>query len=114
MSDCIFCKIANGEFPALRVYENEYVFAINDINPVAKVHVLIIPKKHYDNILSLSGGDAALLCAIQEAVREVAKIKEISETGFRLISNCGKDGGQSVPHLHYHLIGGSELGQRII
>ena len=114
MDDCIFCKITGGEIPSPRIYENDEVIAIDDIHPVAKVHVLIIPKAHYDNILCVDGGNAALLCAIQRAVREIARIKGIDGSGFRLISNCGKDGAQSVPHLHFHIVGGQRLGARIL
>ena len=114
MPDCIFCKIAGGEIPSPRVYENDDVFVIDDINPVSKVHALIITKAHFDNILSLGAENAGILLSIQQAVRETAKIKGVAESGFRLISNCGKDGGQSVPHLHFHLIGGKKLSLKII
>ncbi|MDR3120290.1 MAG: histidine triad nucleotide-binding protein [Clostridiales bacterium] len=116
MSDCIFCKIVAGEIPAERVYENDQVVAIRDIAPVAPVHVLILPKAHYPNILALDGGegDAALLAGVQRAVREVARKEGVETSGFRLIINCGEDGGQTVPHLHYHLLGGRTLGARLV
>jgi len=114
MPDCIFCKIAGGEIPSPRIYENAYAIAIDDINPVSKVHSLVITKKHYEDILSLDTDDAGLLRGIHEAIRETAKIKGVSASGFRLISNCGDDGGQSVPHLHFHIIGGQKLGVRIL
>ena len=114
MTDCIFCKIACGEIPSPRIFENAEVIAIDDIHPVAKVHVLIIPKAHYENILCVDDENAALLRGINQAVREIARIKGIDESGFRLISNCGKNGAQSVPHLHYHIIGGQQLGVRVI
>ena len=114
MPDCIFCKIANGEIPSLKVYENDDVFVIDDINPVAKTHALLITKKHYADILSLDSDNAGLLRSIHEAVRETARIKGIGGSGFRLINNCGADGGQTVPHLHYHIIGGEKLNPHII
>ena len=114
MSECVFCKIANGEIAAPRIYENGEVIAINDINPVANVHVLIISKTHYGNILSDGIEGSGLLDGVLRAVREVAKIKGISDSGFRLVSNCGEDGGQSVPHLHFHIVGGQRLGAHII
>ena len=110
--DCIFCKIVNNEIPSPRVYENDYVIAIDDINPVAKVHALIITKKHMLDLLELDIEDAGLLRGVHEAVRSVAKIKGVAETGFRLISNCGSDGRQAVPHLHFHIIGGQRLSGR--
>jgi len=97
-----------------RVYENGRVFVINDINPVTKVHALIITKKHIGDVLSAGDESADLYKDIFDAVRETARIKGISESGFRLITNCGEDGGQSVPHLHFHLIGGQKLGVKLV
>ena len=110
MSDCIFCKIVNGEIPALKVFENESAIVIDDIQPAAKVHALIITKTHYSDILSADiNNDADLMRGVHDAVREVARIKEVDGSGFRLICNCGDDGGQTVPHLHFHIIGGEKL-----
>ena len=114
MPDCIFCKIVGGEIPSAILYENEHVIAIDDIRPVAKIHSLIITKRHYDSILSPDPEDAGLLGGVMRAVREVAAIKGVAESGFRLISNCGVEGGQTVPHLHFHIIGGQPLGARIV
>jgi len=114
MDDCIFCKIVSGAIPAAIIYENDYVVAIDDIHPAAKVHALIITKTHYCNILELDPGDAGALRGIHQAVREITRIKGVSESGFRVISNCGGDGGQSVPHLHYHVLGGQKLGDKIL
>ncbi len=130
MEDCIFCKIANGEIGSL-IYENEFVCAFDDLNPQAPVHTLIIPKKHIANIedLNIGGGenchhgeneehagpcDGKYIKEIFNAIKEVAKIKGVSETGYRIISNCGKDAGQTVMHLHFHLLAGKELGEKII
>jgi histidine triad (HIT) family protein len=114
MTGCIFCAMMDGEIPVSKIYENDCAIAIDDINPVAKVHALIITKTHYDNILSIDGENAAALSGIQRAIREVAKIKGVGESGFRLVSNCGADSGQSVPHLHFHLLGGQILGDKIL
>lgn len=113
MEDCIFCKIANKEIGTL-IYENDYVAAFDDLNPVAPVHSLIVPKKHIENIEALTEEDLKYVSEIHKAIKEVAKLKGVNEKGYRVISNCGKDAGQSVMHLHYHLIGGKELGEKII
>lgn len=113
MDNCIFCKIANKEIGNL-IYENEHVVAFDDLNPVAPVHSLIVPKKHIENIEDLSEEDLIYITEIHKAIKEVAKIKKVNESGYRIINNCGKDAGQSVMHLHYHLIGGKELGEKII
>ena len=107
MSDCIFCKIAAGEIPTELVYENDLVVAFDDISPQAPVHTLIIPKKHYDNISD--GIDSDSLNAIFSAVGEVAKIKGIDKSGYRLTINTGKHAMQSVFHIHVHLLGGTQL-----
>ena len=113
MENCIFCKIANKEIGTL-IYENEYVAAFDDLNPVAPVHSLIVPKKHIENLEDLKNEDLIYIQEIHKAIKEVAKIKGVNESGYRIINNCGKDAGQSVMHLHYHLIGGKELGEKII
>ena len=113
MEDCIFCKIANKEIGKL-IYENDYVVAFDDLNPVAPVHSLIIPKKHIKNMEDIKEEDLKYITEIHKAIKEVAKIKGVNESGYRIISNCGKDAGQSVMHLHYHLIGGKVLGEKII
>ena len=114
MGDCIFCKIVSGEIMSPRIYENEHVIAIEDIRPMSIVHSLIITKKHIEDILSLDPMDSALMRGVQEAVLEVANIKGVAGPGFRLIVNCGEDGAQGVPHLHYHIIGGRKLGDRLV
>ena len=108
MDDCLFCRIVAGEIPSDKVYEDEYVLAFKDIDPQAPVHVLIIPKKHYDNVLSVHAGDD-IMEKINEAVRIVAEKCSVDKTGFRVITNCGEDAGQSVKHLHFHLMGGRVL-----
>ena len=110
MSDCLFCKIIAGEIPGNAVYEDEKVYAFRDINPQTPVHVLIVPKKHMDNILQCDGETAA---ALTEAVRVIAKQEGVAESGFRVVSNCGRDGAQSVNHLHIHLMGGKAMREKM-
>ena len=110
MNDCLFCKIIAGEIPSGKVYENDKVYAFRDINPQAPVHVLIVPKKHFDNILQC---DAETAAALADAVRVIAAQEGVDKSGFRLISNCGRDGAQSVNHLHVHLLGGRALPEKM-
>ena len=114
MSECLFCRIIEGEIPSTKVYENEYVYAFEDINPVAPVHVLIVPKKHIDSVMDLTEEDAEYINEIFKAVKEIARIKDVADDGFRLINNCGEHGGQTVYHLHFHMIGGKKLGERLL
>ena len=106
MSDCLFCRIIAGEIPGNTVYEDDKVYAFRDINPQAPTHVLIVPKRHCDSILECDGETAA---ALVEAVRTVAVQEGLDRTGFRVASNCGEHGCQSVKHLHIHLLGGRQL-----
>ena len=110
MKDCLFCKIIAGEIPGSVVYEDDKVFAFRDINPQAPVHVLIVPKRHMANILECDSETAA---ALTDAVRTIAAQEGVAESGFRVVSNCGRDGAQSVPHLHVHLLGGRALGEKM-
>ncbi|MDD3436506.1 MAG: histidine triad nucleotide-binding protein [Candidatus Gastranaerophilales bacterium] len=100
MTDCIFCKIISGEIPADKLFENDYVIAINDINPKAKVHALVIPKVHIDSLNELE--DEKLMSEILKATKEVAKIKGVKS--YRLHVNVGKEEGQIVFHLHFHVL----------
>jgi histidine triad (HIT) family protein len=104
--DCLFCKIISGEIPSAKVYEDEYVYAFRDINPQAPTHVLIAPKKHIPNVLSC---DADTARHLTEAIGKVAELEGVAESGFRALTNCGRDGGQTVDHLHVHLLGGKKL-----
>lgn len=110
MKDCLFCRIIAGEIPSNKVYEDEKVFAFRDINPQAPVHVLLVPKKHMKNILEC---DAETAAALTDAVRAVAKLEGVEEKGFRILSNCGEHGCQSVHHLHVHLLGGKQLTEKM-
>jgi len=105
MSDCIFCKIANGEIPSNLVYENEYVAAFNDINPAAPVHILVIPKKHVESLNELD--DKNLMAELLSGVKEVTKKLGIKD--FRTVINTGKGAGQEVFHIHLHIISGRPL-----
>ena len=109
MGDCLFCRIINGEIPSAKVFENDEVFAFRDINPQAPVHVLIVPKKHVANVIE--GAECGLMNELCGVVAEIALREGVDKTGFRLITNCGHDGCQSVGHLHLHLIGGRQLSE---
>ena len=112
---CLFCDIIEGKIPSTKVYENEKVLCFNDINPAAPVHVLVIPKKHYDDIRDIANAadGAEYLSAVSKAIDEVAKIKGL-DSGFRVINNCGEDGGQTVKHVHFHVVGGVKLNEHIL
>lgn len=114
MENCIFCKIINRLIPSTIVYEDDNVLAFNDINPVAPVHVVIIPKVHIANINDLTEENAAVMGDIHLAAKKIAAKLGTAGQGYRLINNCGADAGQTVFHLHYHLIGGLKLGVKII
>jgi len=107
--DCIFCKIIDGEIPSKKVYENELVYAFYDIAPEAPIHVLIIPKKHIASINDVKEDDMNYITQIHLAAKKIAKDLGVDITGFRLVNNCGEAGGQTVYHLHYHLLGGRNL-----
>ena len=107
MTDCVFCKIVSGEIPSKRVYEDDQVIVINDLNPEAPVHVLVIPKEHTENILTAS---PEILVHVKKVLPEIVKKLGIAEKGFRVVVNTGVEGGQTVPHLHFHILGGKELG----
>ncbi len=108
--DCIFCKIIAGEIPSSKVYEDDKVLAFNDINPAAPVHILVIPKKHIESAVALSDEDDALIAHIFKVIRQIAKEQGL-ENGFRLVSNVGADGGQTVKHLHFHILGKKQFGE---
>lgn len=107
MSECLFCRIIAGDIPADKVYEDQEVLAFRDIAPKAPVHVLVVPKKHIASLEELEEGDAALMGRLQVALRDIARELGIAATGYRVILNCGRDAGQVVFHIHYHLLGGS-------
>ena len=114
MEDCIFCKIIKGEIPSEKVYEDEDILAFKDINPAAPIHILVIPKKHVKSLLELEDEDYELVGKIQKVINKLAHQLSIEQEGFRVIVNCGKDAGQEVMHLHYHLLAGRKLGSKIV
>ena len=110
MADCIFCKIAAKEIPSSLVYEDEQVVAFKDLEPQAPVHVLVIPKKHVESVLALQEEDKALAAHILvDVIPKLAKELGVAEKGFRVVANTGDEGGQSVKHLHFHLLGGRSM-----
>lgn len=108
--DCLFCKVIAGEIPCDKVYESENLLAFRDISPVADQHVLVIPKKHVASAIDLDDSDSKWLGELHISIGKIADKLGLRENGFRLISNIGRHGGQSVAHLHYHIIGGKPLG----
>ena len=111
MADCIFCKIARHELPSQVIYENEQVIVFNDINPAAPVHLLVIPKLHVENICSAELLEhPTLLTAIMAAIQGVVQQEGLSANGFRVVVNRGRDAGEAVPHLHFHILAGRLLG----
>jgi len=109
--DCIFCRIAGGEIPSDVVYEDDEIMAFRDLNPMAPVHVLIIPKEHIGSLDDIDGSDgqSLMLGRLVSKIGEIAALLEL-ENGYRVVSNCGEDGMQTVGHLHFHLLGGRKLG----
>ena len=114
MDDCLFCKIIKGEIPSQKVYEDEEILAFKDINPAAPVHILVIPKKHIDSIAKMEKEDEVLVGKIYTVINKIAEEQGVKEDGFRVIVNCGKNGGQEVMHLHFHLLAGTKLGEKIV
>lgn len=107
--DCIFCKIAAGEIPSTKVYEDDKVIAFKDINPLAPVHILVIPKTHIESAAEITADNSAVVAHIFEVIAKIAKEQGIDKDGFRVVSNCGENGCQSVKHLHFHILGGKKL-----
>lgn len=108
MPDCLFCKIAAGEIPSKKVYEDDKILAFYDISPMAPVHVLVIPKTHVDSVAAITEETAPLVAHIFSVIPKIARELKL-EGGFRVVSNCGDDAGQSVKHLHFHILGGQKL-----
>jgi len=108
--NCIFCRIINGEIPAKIIHQDDKVVAFADISPQTPIHLLIVPKKHIPTILDLEEADKELVGHIYFIAKELAVKNNIALTGFRLVTNCNKDAGQEVFHLHFHLLGGRKMG----
>lgn len=113
LSDCLFCKIVAGEIPSNKVYEDEFVLAFLDISPVTPVHILVVPKLHIVSAADVSAENSVYVAKCFEAIAEIAASEGL-DSGFRVITNSGIDGAQSVFHLHFHLLGGQALGARLV
>ena len=112
MSDCLFCKIINGEIPSKKLYEDEKILAFYDISPIAPVHFLVIPKQHIASVDAIDADNSAIVAYIFQKLGELAKLAGI-ENGYRVISNCGADAGQTVQQLHFHVLGGKEMNWQV-
>ncbi len=112
MENCLFCKIVKGEIPSAKVWEDEQVYAFKDINPQAPFHVLVVPKKHVASVAEIGMLEDSEIAAILRAVSNIAAEASLPG-GFRVISNCGPDACQSVPHLHFHILGGCQMADRM-
>ncbi len=110
MENCLFCKIIAGIIPSSKVYEDEKILAFKDINPQAPVHVLVIPKTHIASVDEITAENSGVIAYIFENIPNIAKLAGI-ENGYRVISNCGPDACQTVPHLHFHVLGGAHLAE---
>ena len=108
MSNCLFCRIIAGEIPSTKVYEDETVFAFRDIAPQAPTHILVIPKAHIDSCNGITAENSAVVARIFEVIPQIAKAEGL-ENGYRVVSNCGEHAGQTVHHLHFHILGGKQL-----
>ena len=116
MSDCLFCRIVRGELPSVKIFEDESVIAFADLHPVAPVHVLIVPRRHFADLNELAANPdgIAVMGTVLNAVPKVAAAAGVLESGYRLINNCGSDAGQTIRHVHFHLIGGQAMGERLL
>ena len=114
MEDCLFCKIIKGEIPSTKVYEDDEILAFNDINPAAPIHKLVIPKKHIASLAHMEKEDEAIVGKIYGVINKIAEEKGFKESGYRVIVNCGKDAGQEVMHLHFHILAGAKFGDKIV
>ena len=110
--DCLFCKIIEGSIPSTKVYEDETVYAFRDIAPQAPTHILVVPKAHIDSCGSITAENSAVVAHIFEVIPRIAKAEGLDK-GFRVVSNCGDDGCQSVHHLHFHILGGAKLSEKM-
>ena len=113
MADCIFCKIIAGQIPSSKVYEDDAIYAFRDINPMAPVHVLVVPKLHVCCADKIDASNSAYVARIFEAIPKIAAAEGLTN-GYRIINNCGEDGCQSVRHLHFHLLGGKKLPESLV
>lgn len=110
---CIFCKIANKEIPSEPEFESDNIIAINDLNPQAPVHILVMPKKHISSMNDINAENSHIISEIFESIKLIAEKAGIKESGYRVLCNCGEDGCQSVLHLHFHILGGKKLSETL-
>ena len=110
MSDCLFCKIINGEIPSSKVYEDDKVYAFNDIDPQAPVHFLVVPKTHISSALEIDDSNEDIIGHVFKVVAKLAKDMGFDKKGYRIVNNCGEDGGQTVGHIHFHVLAGRNIG----
>ena len=108
--DCIFCKIIAGDIPSTKVYEDDDMYAFRDINPEAPCHVLVVPKQHIASADEITADNSAIVAKIYEKIPEIARLGGV-KNGYRVVTNCGPDAGQTVFHIHFHILGGAELGK---
>ena len=109
MSDCIFCNIAKGNVPSQIEFEDDKIMVFKDINPQAPVHLLLIPKQHFDSLMEVDSEDSDIIAHIYMVAKKIAKQRGFDKYGFRIVMNCGRDGGQTVQHIHFHLLAGRNL-----
>ncbi|MDO4618294.1 MAG: histidine triad nucleotide-binding protein [Clostridia bacterium] len=112
--DCIFCSIVKGDIPSNTVYEDDFIKAFYDIEPQAPTHVVIIPKEHFASANEITEENAKYIAHIFKKIPQIAEIAGIKESGYRIINNCGRDAGQTVNHIHFHLLGGKDLGMNLV
>ena len=110
--DCLCCKIVAGEIPSAKVYEDEWVYAFKDINPQMPVHILVVPKRHIGSADEIDEKNSSDVSKIFEAIPKIAKMQNLTN-GYRIVSNCGKDACQSVHHLHFHILGGGQMAEKM-
>lgn len=113
MQDCVFCKIINKEIPSNVVYEDDEILAFEDIHPLTPVHILVIPKKHISSLNEINGENVDIISKIYLVINKIAEMKNVRDKGFRIVVNCGEEGGQEVQHLHFHILAGKKLGTKL-
>ena len=114
MEDCLFCKIIKGEIPSNKVYEDDEILAFYDINPAAKIHILVIPKKHIESLAHMEKEDEEIVGKIYGVINKIAQEKGFKQSGYRVIVNCGKDAGLEVMDLHFNILAGEKFGDKIV
>ena len=114
MDDCLFCKIVKGEIPSKKIYEDGEILAFYDINPEAPIHILVIPKRHIESLAHIEKQDEEMIGKIFGAINKISEEQGFKQDGYRVVTNCGENGGQSIKHLHFHVLAGKKLGEKIL